>query len=238
MLAALGFLTLFGGARVPTRHALPWFGPVGALLGAAVGAVWWLAAQWLPLPVAGAIALIADLVLTGMLHVDGLADSADGLIAPLSTERRLAVMRDPRTGAFGVVAVVALLLLRFTALTSLPVEGATVLAFAAIWGTARMAMAVTACTVPYARSSGLATAFLGGPVLPVLALGVPPVLVLGALGAQPAARGLLAVAAAAIGAAVVVTFARGRIGGFTGDVLGAAGVVAETAALVLLTVRA
>jgi adenosylcobinamide-GDP ribazoletransferase len=54
----------------------------------------------------------------------------------------------------------------------------------------------------------------------------------------PATRGLLAVMAAAIGAAIVVTFARGRLGGFTGDVLGAAGVIAETTGLVLLVVQA
>ena len=105
-------------------------------------------------------------------------------------------------------------------------------------------MAVTAVTVPYARPGGLADG-LRGPRRPTgggrarrLAAGVPLALLLGALGTEPPAPGLLAVAAAAIGAAIVVTFARGRLGGFTGDVLGAAGVVAETAGLVLLAVRA
>jgi adenosylcobinamide-GDP ribazoletransferase len=238
----IAFLTPLGGATVPGADALGWFGVVGALIGAAVGGTWWAAAQWLPAPVAAAVAVLADVGLTGMLHLDGLADTADGLVPPLPPERRLAVMRDPRAGAFGVVAVTGALLLRFAVLSSLVPQGRTILAVAALWCTARTAMAVATVTVPYARPGGLATAFVppGGarrrPVVP--ALGLPLAVGLGALGTTPPARGLLAVAAAAIGAAVVVTFARGRIGGFTGDVLGAAGVVAETLGLVMLAVRA
>jgi len=92
---AVGFLTIVGGAGTPTTGALVWFPVVGALVGAVVGTAWYAAASWFPALVAAALAVIVDLALTGMLHVDGLADSADGLIAPMPRERRLEVMSDP-----------------------------------------------------------------------------------------------------------------------------------------------
>jgi adenosylcobinamide-GDP ribazoletransferase len=241
---AVAFLTPVGGAAVPTPGALGWFGIVGALIGGTVGISWWAAAQWLPLLVAAAFAVLIDLAVTGLLHIDGLSDSADGLLAPMAPDRRLAVMSDPRAGAFGVAAVTATLLVRFSIFASLDPRPRTILAIAALWSVSRAAMAVAAVTVPYARSVGLASAFLmpGPPrltprtVLGLVALGTPAA-ALGLIGTVPAVHGLLAVVAAALGAAVVITFAQGRIGGFTGDVLGAAGVVAETVGLLLLSVR-
>ncbi|MGH9226317.1 MAG: adenosylcobinamide-GDP ribazoletransferase, partial [Acidimicrobiales bacterium] len=92
---AVAFLTPVGGAAAPSPAAVSWFPVVGALIGGAVGAVWWGAdAVWAPL-VAAALAVAADLVLTGGLHADGLIDSADGLLPPLDRERRLDVMADP-----------------------------------------------------------------------------------------------------------------------------------------------
>lgn len=238
MRRALGFLTLVGGASTPSPATLPWFPVVGALIGLVVGAVWWGAAQWWGLPVAAALTVVADLVLTGLLHLDGLADAADGLLPPVARERRLEIMRDPRAGVFGVVTVVAVLLVRFAVFASVVPDGRAVLAVAALWATARTAMAVTTLVVPYARDEGLARAFLGGSLVPVLAVALPLVTVLGYLGGDPHLRGLLAVLGAALAATAVVTFARSRLGGFTGDVLGACGVVAETVGLLVLAVRA
>jgi adenosylcobinamide-GDP ribazoletransferase len=238
MKQALAFLTPLGGAATPSPRALPWFPIVGALVGGAVGIMWWAAAQWWSLPVAAVLAIVADLVLTGMLHVDGLADSADGLLPPLSRERRLEVMKDPRAGAFGVVAVVTVLLLRFAVLASIAPTSTTALTIAGIWCASRGAMAVTACTVPYARGAGLATAFLGGNAVVIAAITVPLALAAGAAGTDPHVRGVLAVVGCGLGAALVVAFARAKLGGFTGDVLGAAGVVGETLALLILAVHA
>jgi adenosylcobinamide-GDP ribazoletransferase len=235
--AALAFLTPIGGAARPDRRAVPWFAVVGALLGACVAGVWWGLAQVLPLPVAGAIAVATDVVLTGGLHLDGLADSADGLLPPVSRERRLAIMSDPHVGAFGMIALVTVLLIRAAVLASVHPTGRTVLLVAAVWATSRAAMGVVATTLPYARPNGLATAFTGGPVGPVLAVGTPLALVLAVLGGEPPVRGIVIVLAAAVGAALVTTFARARLGGFTGDVLGAAGVIGETVALVVLAAR-
>jgi len=236
MLQALSFLTIAGRAGVsaarPTPAALPFFPVVGALIGLAVGYAWWGAGQLWPPLVAAAITLAADAVVTGMLHLDGLTDAADGLIAPMERDRRLAVMRDPSVGAFGAVTLIVMLLLRLSVFASMPAAPLTV---AALWCLSRACMAVIALTMPYARTSGgLASAFLGGRrgavavVTTALALAIAMPLALA--GSQW--RGLVAVAAAAIGAALIAWSARVRIGGFTGDVLGAAGVVGETVGLV------
>jgi adenosylcobinamide-GDP ribazoletransferase len=230
MLDALGFLTVIGRTRAPTARALTWFGPSGALIGAGLGLLWWGTTNAWPAAVAAAIVVAADLAVTGMLHLDGLADAADGLLPHLDRRRRLAVMAAPDIGAFGVAAVGATLLLRFAALGSTAPDGAKAVAFlAGVWCAARTLMAVTACVVPYARGGGLATAFLGGTVAAPLVLGLP----LTALVAVRGVSGVVAVVAGLIAGAFVVLLAQRRIGGFTGDVLGAAGIVTETVALVV-----
>jgi adenosylcobinamide-GDP ribazoletransferase len=233
MLAALSFLTPLGRAREPDARAFTWFPLVGALIGAAVGALWWGATRLWPPAVAATVAVAADLALTGALHVDGLADTADGVLPHLDRRRRLEVMAEPDVGAFGVAAVVVVLVLRVTVLASLEPDVALV---AALWCASRTLMAVTARAVPYARAEGgLASAFLGGRPGPVAAAGAAVSIVLGAL--APGGRGLAAVTAAVLAGAAVVAFARRRLGGFTGDVLGAAGVVAETVGLLVAAAR-
>jgi adenosylcobinamide-GDP ribazoletransferase len=237
LLEAAAFLTVVGGGQAPTRAALPWFGAVGAVVGAAVGLVWWASAQWWTVAIAAALALVADAALTGLLHLDGLADTADGLLPPVPRDRRLEILRDPRSGAFAIVGVVLVLLVRWSALAATVPDLGAIASIASIWCTARVAMAVTVVTVPYARSHGLASAFGGGGVGPVLAVGIPIALATAVVGHDPWITGVLAVAATAVGAAAVVVFARARLGGFTGDILGAAGVVGETFGLLVLVVH-
>jgi cobalamin 5'-phosphate synthase/cobalamin synthase len=227
--AALSFLTPFGGHREPSPTALPWFPVVGALLGFALGGVWWVSRHFWPPGMAAAVVVVADLGLTGLLHLDGLVDSADGLLPHLSPERRLEVMAEPAAGAFGVVTAVGVLLLRLAALASLPDSA---LLLAGLWCGSRTLMAVIMTRVPYARAEGgLASAFMGSRVRPVAIEGVLSAIVLGALW-RPI-HGPIAVAGGLAAGWAVVWLARRRVGGFTGDVLGAAGVVAETVGLVL-----
>jgi adenosylcobinamide-GDP ribazoletransferase len=229
MRRAVSFLTPFGGPADPAPSALAWFPAVGALIGLAVGGIWWAAWRgWAP-PAAAA---------TGLLHLDGLADAADGLLPPLSRARRLEVMADPRLGAFGAAGLAIVLLARFGAFGSmLP----SPLAVAGLWSGSRTAMAVTAQVVPYARPAGLASAFLPGTAArragpAVLGLG-GALLALALAFAGRGALGLAAVGAEAVAAAAVVFLAWRRLGGFTGDVLGAAAVAGETAGLLTLAWR-
>ena len=237
MLAALGFLTPFGPARAPNSAALRWFPLVGAAAGAIVGLVWWAASKgWHGPLVPAALAVATDLALTGMLHVDGLADSADGLLAHLSRERRLQVMSEPDIGAFGLATTVAVLVLRFAAFGALRPDIALVVG---VWCVSRSLMVAAMLVLPYARpTGGLATAFLGGRVAGS-ALAASAGAAAGAslaiwAGGAPAAAG---VGAAVVAVAAILWVARRRLGGFTGDVLGAAVVVSETAALLVAGVR-
>ena len=190
---------------------------------------------WTPL-VAATVAVAADVALTGALHVDGLADTADGVLPHLDRDRRLAVMAEPDVGAFGVTAVVLTLGLRVALLASLPADVALT---AALWCGSRTLMAVAARSVPYARpEGGLAAAFLGRSPARVALVGTALAAALAVfatdVGPAHALAGLAALAAAGTG---VVALARHRLGGFTGDVLGAAGLIGETIGLLVAAAR-
>lgn len=232
MRAALGFLTVVGGAAPPDRRATSWFGAVGALVGAAVGGAWWLGTELWPPLVAAVLAVTVDAALTGFLHLDGLADSADGLLPPVDRARRLAIMATPDVGAFGMAALVLVLLARVAALATMTPD---VLAVAGLWAAARAGMGATTALVSYARETGIATGFAARSATPSL------VAVLAGLAVAAVAvggwAGLATALAAAAGFAAVIALAVRRLGGYTGDVLGAAGVVAETVGLLVAAAR-
>jgi adenosylcobinamide-GDP ribazoletransferase len=234
VIEALGFLSVIGRGRPPSPGALRWFPVVGVLLGLAVGGIWWVAGELWPPALAAALAVAADLAITGLLHVDGLADAADGVLPHLKRERRLEVMAAPDAGAFAVGVVAVVLLLRFAAFAS---TGPEVLAVAGLWCAGRTVMAVGLRSLPYARADGgLATAFGGnGDATGVAVVGVGLTLALTVAGSG--APGLLASAAAVVAGVGVLRLADHRLGGYTGDVLGAAGLVAETVGLVVLAAR-
>jgi len=235
MRSALAFLTVVGGAAPPDRRAPAWFGPVGAALGLAVGAAWWAAGELWPALVAALLAVAVDAALTGMLHLDGLADSADGLLPPLDRRRRLEVMATPDVGAFGVMVLALVVLARFAALATLEPDPLLV---AGLWTASRAAMALTLAWMPYARTAGgAASGFRAGSATPALAaLGVGCAVVVWAFdrGSGP---GVVVAAGGLAGFGAVVALAWRRLGGYTGDVLGAAGVVAETVGLLVAAAR-
>jgi adenosylcobinamide-GDP ribazoletransferase len=235
-LFALRFLTV---ARLPwlrwesdrLRAATLWFPLVGALVGLLGFAVLWGSASVLPAAAAAGLALAAMVWATGALHEDGLSDVADGFGAHVSRERALEIMRDSRIGAFGAVALVLSLGLRWSALAALAAAAEPVALAAALAGAAaagRAGMLVAARMLAPARPGGLGAALGPGPGAGALAGGLATAAAI-ALAAGPA--GLGALAAAALAAGGVIRIARRRIGGHTGDVLGAVSVAAETAAL-------
>ena len=233
MFQALAFLTIAGTGRTPDARTMRWFPVAGATIGLVVGSVWWAADRAFPPLLAAAIVVVVDLAITGFLHVDGLADSADGLLPHLERDRRLEVMADPTTGAFAVAAVAAVVVVRVVALGSRPVDVGLIVG---LWCASRSTMALVALTRPYARPGGLATAFMGDRVAPVLAgAGIVAGGVVAT--ASDGLAGFAAMVALVLGATAVVALAQRRIGGFTGDVLGAAGLVGETVALVMAAAK-
>ena len=234
MKRALAFLTPLpvGSNEPPDRRTFAWFPVVGALIGLALGAVWWLADRWWPPTVAAGLVVVADLALTGLLHIDGLIDTADGLLPHLDRDQRLAVMAKPDVGAFGVAVAIVVIGVRFAALSSMT---PSVLLLAGVWAASRTSMAVIAGLLPYARDEGLASRLRGAAWKPIALYGLIGSVSLGALTGSRLNE--LAVATVFLGAGAVALFAKRRIGGYTGDVLGAAGVIGETVALVIAAAR-
>jgi len=232
MLTALAFLTpLPVSSRTPTGRTLLWFPVIGALLGGFLGLTWRALDRHTELSSLGvAIVIVAlDLAITGALHFDGLVDAADGLFAPVGRARRLDIMAGPEVGAFGLAVGVMALLLRVACLFQLRPQP---LLLIGLWCASRTVMVCVAAALPYVRDEGLASAFLEG-MPEAFIIGIPSILLALAAAAGAGIRGPLAVMAGLVAALGVALLARRRIGGFTGDVLGACGFVCETVGLLV-----
>ncbi len=226
-LLALQFLT-----RLPVPRDLPfsddlliratrYYPLVGLLIGSLGAVVLVLAARWLALPVAVLLSLAATLAATGAFHEDGLADAADGLWGGLTVARRLEIMRDSRIGTYGAVTLGTVLALKVALLASLtPAQAAWVLLLGHALG--RMAAVHVIATTRYARDAG--AKFVAPTVTPdgyrlALAMSVG-VLMLGimALGTGAALCGLVL---CILLAQAMRRICLDKIGGYTGDCLGA-----------------
>ncbi|MDD4091566.1 MAG: adenosylcobinamide-GDP ribazoletransferase [Smithellaceae bacterium] len=205
------------------------------LVGLAVGGLVWLA--WLglnlifPALVAAVLTLAVWVGLTGGLHLDGLADCCDGLPGSASRERRLEIMKDPHLGAFGVIGLFFVLTLKATALSLLAPSSGLSIVFAATLG---RWLILPASRLPQARPGGMGADFAAG-VRPagVWITAALPISLAVLLGMQ----GAFAVLAALISGAALLSLAWKRIGGVTGDVLGALVEVAETVILLSFVFR-
>jgi adenosylcobinamide-GDP ribazoletransferase len=238
MLTATAFLT-----RVPMPHphgasppnfarAHRAFPLVGAVIGAIVGAVYlMLLAIGLPAPGAAACALGASALLTGGLHEDGLADVADGFGGGRDKAAKLEIMRDSRLGTYGALILLVSFAAKVSALAVLP-QAAVVPGLMAAHALSRGILPAMAMTLPYARSDGLAAA-AGRPEPATTAIAAALAIVV-ALVALPLPAAFSAAIVAAACATIMGMLAMRQIGGQTGDVLGGAEQVAETAILLFL----
>jgi len=213
-----------------------WFPWVGAILGLIFWAAWAGLQKVLPTPAAAALLLALTVWVTGGLHLDGLADTADGLGGGHTPETALTIMKDSRVGAFGVISLILVLVLKFSLFLSLAPQtrgAGALLLFPVI---SRWGMVLLAYLSPYARPEG----GLGQ----AMTLGVSPRVLIGAslstgglslliLGAP----GLVLCIAAAVLVWLGSLYFHHRLGGITGDVLGATNEVLEvlvlTGALIL-----
>ena len=238
--ALLTVLRVPARAAASTRGVLPWAPLVGLVLGGVATGVG-VAGTHLVSPLTGAVLAVAVLAgLTRGLHLDGLADTADGLGPLRGRERALQVMHQGDVGPFGVVTLLLTVLLQVAAAATLL---ATDHGWTAVWAavlTARLAMARTGLPgVPMAEGSALGRA-VAGTVSPRRLAGwslVTAALVAGAAAGDWALAGRLAgsVVAGLLAAELLLRRARARLGGVTGDVMGAMG---ETAAAATLLVAA
>lgn len=206
------------------QRASAWFPLVGWLVGAVAAGVWWAAAQvWSPV-VASGLSLVATLLLTGAFHEDGFADVCDGFGGGYTKERVLEIMRDSRVGAFGAIGVVMMLGLKWHTIASLPVAAGVAVLFAG-HALSRAAAVSLMAVLPYVREEAgkakpLATELGGSRLLIALVCGLAPLVLL------PASC-TWSVMAVAVAWLLLAGWFKRRIGGYTGDCLGAAQQVTE-----------
>ena len=267
--SAIGFLTILplapSGAPGSMVSARGWFPLVGLLLGLILAGVDILStlisgagsSGWAYAPLAAtypvfpnytillwAVLMVVILVaLTRALHLDGFMDSCDALLGGFDRERRLAILRDPHVGAFAVIGLVCLLLIKVLAIAGLPpgiaglpTEGWSVripmlLLFPCL---SRWAMLLTMELYPYVRSNGIGTAFFDGEQRRVkwqLMLGFAFTIVISV--ALAGMVGIVLLAAASAVAWGIAAWATRLLGGVTGDIYGAVNELTEVVVLLL-----
>jgi adenosylcobinamide-GDP ribazoletransferase len=237
---AMGFLTRLpvphpDGAAANFARAYRMFPVVGGLIGLAIGLLC-LALRHAGVPdlVAAALTLGASVLLTGALHEDGLADVADGFGGGRDREAKLAIMRDSRLGTYGAMALLVSFATKLSALAAIP-DDYVVQSLIAAYALARGVLPAIAMNLPYAREDGLARGG-GRPDATTAMIAAALALVIAVL-TLSWGEALWAAVVAGLGAFVVARLALRQIGGQTGDVLGGAEQVAETAILVLLAAK-
>jgi adenosylcobinamide-GDP ribazoletransferase len=245
-LVALQFLTRIS---VPSSRSwddswlndcVRYFPLMGAVVGAVGAAALWVAAQVWPVALAALVAVAATVWLTGAFHEDGLADTFDALGGSASRDKALAILKDPRIGSYGAMALVVVTLGRVAAATALLEISVAHAAAALVLSHAlgRLAPVVVMARLPYAgdiehaRAKPLATA--ARPINLWIALGWSVFLaaLVSAVVANPEMP-FTALAAALWTAWVMARWLRRRLGGYTGDTLGATEQLAELAVLLV-----
>jgi adenosylcobinamide-GDP ribazoletransferase len=205
---------------------------VGLTVGGLLVGLNWLLEPWLNRSLTTALLITALALVTGALHLDGLADVCDGLAARGSRERFLAVMKDSNVGAVGAVALVLGLLLKWQALLAVP-AGITWQALLLFPTLGRFAQVLAMAGAQHARQDGLGAAFIQGMtarhLLMALSLTVAACLLL-----LPV-KGLIALTAVFAAALIIKGYFRNRLGGLTGDIIGCICELAEIVALIVLS---
>ncbi len=251
LLAALRFLTIvpvpggWGTAEEDLARSVPWFPLIGLLLGAAAAGLAWAVSLAAPPLLAAAVVVVVLLSFSGCLHLDGLADTADGFLSSRPRERILEIMKDSHIGAMGVIAIACLLLVKFAALASLP-AGMFWRAVLLMPLAGRCAIVVHMALLPYARPSGLGAIFYRRPRpwvhgarpgarprwVAIWAAGVLAAVGFGLLGW----RGLVVWAVCMAATAVFSAYTYRKIGGATGDTFGAVCEIMEAVPAIVLAI--
>ncbi|MFC1913669.1 adenosylcobinamide-GDP ribazoletransferase [Chloroflexota bacterium] len=239
-LAALRFLTSIPLPlkREPSPEELgrsvPYFPLVGLIIGLILAGLNWLLRLVLPPMVVDALIIAALVIITGALHLDGFADTCDGIAGHKDVEDRWRVMRDSRAGAFGIVGIVMLLLVKYVSLSSIPetVMMATLLFMPMA---SRWAMVYAIFVYPYARPSGLGKVFKQGTrwagfTVATIIIVVVAVVLIPLFGLS----GIVVILGVWVITAIFAAYLKSKFSGLTGDTYGAINEVAEVFALILI----
>ena len=221
-----------GHAQEQLAGAIRYFPVVGLIVGASGAATLWLAAQVLPAPLPAILATVVTVLMTGAIHEDGLADTCDGLGGGATRERALEIMKDPRIGAFGAIALILSLLLKIAALSLMTLWTAMIALFAA-HAFSRFCAVIFSFAGRYvgsaerSRAAPVVTQVKRSDVLVAAVFGLPALVLCGR-------DAIVAVVVALVLLGLLFRWCVKRIGGYTGDTLGAAQQITETGLYVAL----
>lgn len=224
--------------RMPDFTRVTWAAPIAGGIIGAIAATVLLSASCVGLPttVVAVLAVACLMLTTGALHEDGLADLADGFGGGVTRDQKLAIMRDSRVGTYGVLALVCSVMLRVAAISGALSHGAALAALVVI---SISAISRSAGLIPLVMLSPARQDGAGASAAPPSLSTLRKALIIGAafclaplLAGASVAQSLLAIFAAVASAVSLSRLAGRQIGGYTGDVLGAAQQVAEISALI------
>jgi adenosylcobinamide-GDP ribazoletransferase len=234
LLAGIAFLTRFPVGRIAAfdgdevSHSSAWFPVIGLLLGTTYYIATALLKSHLPVLVMPVVLILLEAMLTGALHFDGLADTADGFGGGASREDVLRIMRDHSIGSYGAVALIVLIIVKVAAYTALLQQRIWPAALIVTPALGRWSILLLTATLPYARRSASVVHGMRKRSL-FWATGTIAL----ALAAARSGRAWIAMAAVVAVTAAFGLYCRRRIGGITGDTLGANVELCESAALLV-----
>ncbi len=234
---ALNFLTTIPTPAIPfveggLGRSAKWFPLVGLIIGSILTGLHWLLGV-LPGSITAVLIVALWAWLTGGLHLDGLADCGDGLLAAANRERRLEILKDSRIGAFGAILLVLFLMLKVTAVAalSMPAVGLILAPTLARW------FLLIAARQPSARPGGMGDSFAASLTPKTFAIAAILPFLLVVVGGWRGGQTVLAVLLALIVTFAILGMARSRLGGVTGDVFGLVVEMTELAVLLAFAVQ-
>lgn len=239
LLGAIVFLT-----RIPVRttrsldtaRSVPWFPIVGMFIGVLVGGIAALLEPWSSPYVAAGVAIVVGLLVTGAFHEDGLGDVADAFVGGWTREDRFRILKDSRHGTYGVVALASSIALRFVALGALVLAGpkSAFIGAVAAHGLARSAAVFTMLVARPATGEGLGSEYVARLRRAPSAVGIAVTVSVAAVIAGWWVA--VALGSAVVTTTVLIVWSKRKIGGFSGDVLGAIEQCGEIGVFVVLSI--
>jgi cobalamin 5'-phosphate synthase/cobalamin synthase len=230
LLAALSFLTAIPAGRrafdaKEIGRSARWFPLVGAMIGAVYIGMLRVFSSWFPPGIVAILIILAEALITGGLHLDGLADTADGLGGGRTPDDALRIMRDHAIGSYGAIALILIILLKAAAAAVLIErhQAERYLFLAPVLG--RWSTVVLGCALPYARPGSAVSNQMGKTELAIATL------VVALAAASAGVQGVISVAIALAATAVCGLIYKRKIKGVTGDTLGATVEITETLTL-------
>jgi len=247
--AALKFLTIIpipwrrGASPEELGRSIGYFPVVGIIIGLILAGLNWLLGLLLPSIVVNALLIVSMVVISGALHLDGFVDTCDGIAGHKTVEDRWRVMHDSRAGAFGIVGVFLLLLIKYVSLNSVP-ENLLMVTLVLMPVVSRWAMVYTVFAYPYARPAGLGKIFKQEASWQRFTMATVITLAI-AIGLARLANityfylaGLAIMLAIWVIVVAMATYLKRKFAGLTGDTYGAINEVAEVCVLILICLLA